>query len=210
MGKYTSNGGANGELITEESGAAFTASTIVPQFDFSVTPYLSFKVWVNKPVTASVELRNSGWYPSFRTKTRSVTTINQWVTVEFNCSDLVPGNDPGWGTYDRVGVLFDKDLTGGTIANDVYYFDDIKLSSTTLTTGLSAETAAKFVVCPNPATNYILTPNAQKVTITDLNGRILKEAFNAEKVDVHSLANGVYIVKATVDNVTKVGKLIKE
>lgn len=67
-----------------------------------------------------------------------------------------------------------------------------------------------FKVYPNPATNYILTKNAQKVTIADLNGRLVKEAFNAEKVDVSSLAKGVYIVKVNVDGATKMGKLIKK
>jgi len=76
--------------------------------------------------------------------------------------------------------------------------------------GVFAPKSEAFNVYPNPATKYILTPNAQKVTITDLNGRMVKEAVNAEKVDVSSLAKGAYIVKVQIDNVTKFGKLIKE
>ena len=213
VGKFISNGGANAELVSEQSGTGLGASTIVSQFNFTATPYFSLKVWVGKPVTVSVEFRNHGYYPSFVTKTQSVTTINQWVIVEFNCSDIsfgAPGNY--WGTYDRIGVLFDKDLSGGTKANDVYYFDDIQLSPTTAltSTGLSTETVSKFSVYPNPATNYILTKNAQKVTILDLNGCIVKEAINSDKVDVSSLSQGTYIVKAQIGNATKIGKLIKE
>jgi len=66
-----------------------------------------------------------------------------------------------------------------------------------------------FSVYPNPASKYILTPNAQTVSILDLNGRIVKEAINSEKVDVSSLAKGAYIVKVKVNNTTKIGKLIK-
>jgi hypothetical protein len=210
VGEFIANGGANGELFSDTLN---NVSQVVSQFDFTATPYFSLKVWVGKPVTVSVEFRNHGYYPSFVTKTQSVTTINQWVIVEFNCSDIsfgAPGNY--WGTYDRIGVLFDKDLSGGTKANDVYYFDDIQRTATSLltATGLPAETSAKFSVYPNPATDYILTQNAQKVTILDLNGRIVKEAYNTEKVDVSSLANGTYIVKAQTGNETKIGKLIKE
>jgi hypothetical protein len=209
VGEFIANGGANGELYSDTLN---NVSQVVSQFDFTATPYFSLKVWVGKPVSVSVEFRNHGYYPYFETKTQSVTTINTWVTVEFDCSDLVDGGVNGWGTYDRIGVLFDKDLSGGTKANDVYYFDDIQrtATSTLATTGLSTEAASKFSVCPNPATDYILTQNAQRVSISDLNGRIVKEAINTEKVDVSSLANGAYIVKVKIDNATKIGKFIKE
>ncbi|MDD4969401.1 MAG: T9SS type A sorting domain-containing protein [Paludibacter sp.] len=208
VGKFTANGGANALIVSQAVGKGN-----LPNFDFATKPYVSMKVWVNKPVSVSLEFENNGYYPSFTMKTQSVTTINQWVIVEFNCSDIsygAPGNY--WGYYNIVGVSFDKDLSGGTAANDVYYFDDMKLSAASglTTTGLSAEISAKFSVYPNPATNYILTNNAQKVTILDLNGRIVKEAFNTEKVDVSSLAKGAYIVKAQIDNATKIGKLIKK
>ena len=92
-----------------------------------------------------------------------------------------------------------------------YYLDNIKvLGRPIITTSLSSESKEVFSVYPNPATNYILTKNAQKVTITDLNGRLVKEAFNAERVDVSSLAKGAYIVKVNVSNITKIGKLIKQ
>jgi hypothetical protein len=209
VGEFISNGGTNAELFSDTLN---NVSQVVSQFDFTATPYFSLKVWVGKPVSVSVEFRNHGYYPSFVTKTQSVTIINKWVTVEFQCSDLVSGGAYGWGTYDRIGVLFDKDLSGGTKAKDVYYFDDIKRTATSslTTTGLSAETGAKFSVYPNPATDYIFTQNAQKVSILDLKGRIVKEAINTEKIDVSSLAKGAYIVKVKIDNATKIGKFIKE
>ena len=207
VGEFISNGGANAELSSQNVGSAN-----LPNFDFATMPYCTLKVWVGKPVSVSVEFKNNGYYPGFGTITQSVTTVNQWVTVEFNCTEFLSGGVHGWGSYNIIGVLFDKDLSGGTIANDVYYFDDIKLSATSslTATGLSAETGTKFSVYPNPATSYILTQNAQKVTITDLNGRIVKEAINTEKVDVSSLAKGSYIVKVQIENATKIGKFIKE
>jgi len=50
----------------------------------------------------------------------------------------------------------------------------------------------------------------KKVSIVDLNGRIVNETLNAEKVDVSSLANGAYIVKVKTNGITKIGKLIKQ
>ena len=155
VGKFISNGGANAELFSENVGTNLGASTIVPQFDFTATPYFSLKVWVNKPVSVSVEFRNDGYYPGFRTKTQNVTTINKWVIVEFNCSNLVPGDDPGWGTYDRIGVSFDKDLTGGTVANDVYYFDDMKLSTTPVNYEFTGATNNDPTVSTNWVGGYI-------------------------------------------------------
>jgi len=90
-------------------------------------------------------------------------------------------------------------------------FDNVKILGKvhSVTTSLSSESKDVFSVYPNPATNYIYTQNAQKVTIADLNGRVVKESFNAERVDVSSLAIGAYIIKIKVSNTTKIGKLIK-
>jgi hypothetical protein len=89
-------------------------------------------------------------------------------------------------------------------------FDNVKIFGKSIQTGLFNPSFDAFSVYPNPATNYILVQNAQKVSILDLNGRVVKEAYNTEKVDVSSLAKGAYIVKAQVENATKIGKLIKE
>jgi hypothetical protein len=92
-----------------------------------------------------------------------------------------------------------------------YYLDNVKiLGRPSVTTSLSSELKEVFSVYPNPATNYILTKNAQKVTITDLNGRLVKEAFNTERVDVSSLAKGAYLVKVNVSGSIQVGKLLKK
>jgi len=76
--------------------------------------------------------------------------------------------------------------------------------------GVFTPKSEAFNVYPNPTAKYITTPNAQKVSISDLNGRLVKEVFNTEKVDVSTLAKGAYIVKVNVDGATKVGKLIKQ
>lgn len=91
-----------------------------------------------------------------------------------------------------------------------FWIDDMWLSGKSIGSDVKTPKREAFIVYPNPASDYILTQNAQKVTITDLNGRIVKEALNQERVDISSLANGAYIVKVKSDGATKIGKLIKQ
>uniref|UniRef100_UPI002611ED96 hypothetical protein n=1 Tax=uncultured Dysgonomonas sp. TaxID=206096 RepID=UPI002611ED96 len=171
VGKYTANGGANGLVRTDTIGKATLLN-----FDFVTKPYFSLKVWVSKPVSISIDFENNGYYPSFKTKTQSITTTGQWVTIEFNNSDISYGSSAGnyWGYYNILGITFDADLSGGTKANDVYYIDDIQLSHTSLlaTTGLSPETSTGFSIYPNPTTDYINFPKSEKVQVLDLSGKL--------------------------------------
>lgn len=63
-------------------------------------------------------------------------------------------------------------------------------------------TEKKLMVHPNPATNFLnlQLPNnttIDKITITDLTGKIIKEQTrNTNVVNVESLANGMYILQA--------------
>lgn len=92
-----------------------------------------------------------------------------------------------------------------------FWIDDMWLSAKYVGTGIhSPGSVGKLEILPNPASNYILTPNAQKVIISDLNGRVLINAENEEKVSVINLDKGIYLVKITTDGVTKAGKLVKE
>jgi len=215
VGKFIANGGTNAQLSSEDVGSA-----VLSNFDFTATPYFTLKVWVNKPVSVSVEFKNNGYYPEFTTKTQSVTTINQWVTVEFNCSDIqygAPGNF--WGYYNIVGVSFDKDLTGGTVANDVYYFDDMKLSATT-TLSTKDFTANSVQVYPNPFANEFKVDAANsegplQVSVFDVLGRKVESTKSASSSQLSmgsSLKSGLYIVQVegVNSNYSKSFKIIKK
>ncbi len=67
-----------------------------------------------------------------------------------------------------------------------------------------------FVVFPNPATDFILTRGYNKVTVTDLNGRDMITVIDAEKVDISKLSKGVYVIKATKEGKTSIGKFVKK
>lgn len=214
VGKFIANGGTNAQLSSDDVGSA-----VLPNFDFTATPYFTLKVWVNKPVSVSIEFKNNGYYPEFGTVTKNVTTINQWVTVEFNCSEFVSGGIHGWGTYNIVGVSFDKDLTGGTVANDVYYFDDMKLSATT-TLSTKDFTANSVQVYPNPFASEFKVDAANsegglQVSVFDVLGRKVESTKSASSSQLSmgsSLKSGLYIVQVegVNSNYSKSFKMVKK
>ncbi|HET9571052.1 MAG TPA: T9SS type A sorting domain-containing protein [Bacteroidales bacterium] len=91
-----------------------------------------------------------------------------------------------------------------------FWIDDLWFSGRYATGLINSKMENTFNVYPNPAKSYILTPGAQKVIITDLNGRAVINTENTEKVSVASLSQGIYFVQVTNKGVTKVGKLVKE
>jgi len=152
--------------------------------------------------TLEVKVGNGAWVSQ---ATQKVGTYNNWTTAVTSIKDA---SGIQLSNVSTISLRISSQESGSI----KYYFDNIKIlgRAPNVPTSLSDKSKNVFSVYPNPATNYILTKNAQKVTIADLNGGIVKEAFNAEKVDVSSLAKGVYIVKVNVAGSTKVGKLIKE
>lgn len=139
--------------------------------------------------------------------------------------------DLGWGLMekfeDQVFVLVDYPFTtlegaplvsAQTInlrmsykAGESFWIDDLWLSAELIKTGVKTTKAeTTFTVYPNPATNYINTKNAQKVFISDLNGHLVMQSANTDKMEVSTLAKGVYIVKVLqADGSLKIGKFIK-
>ncbi|HLP05376.1 MAG TPA: T9SS type A sorting domain-containing protein [Paludibacter sp.] len=139
----------------------------------------------------------------------------------------VPTSPQSWSWQWRSVVTLLKDESNNPINNvstisvrfshpaaNALFFDNVKILGKVHDNGVatSVDGQAKNIVSvyPNPAQNYIMAPNAQKVVIADLNGRIVKTAFNTERVDISSLAQGVYVVKVTANNADKFAKLVKE
>lgn len=92
-----------------------------------------------------------------------------------------------------------------------FWIDDLWLNAELIPTGIKTNKAeTTFTVYPNPATNYINTKNAQKVFITDINGHVVMQSANTDKLEVSSLAKGVYFVKVQqTDGSLKTAKFIK-
>jgi len=190
------------------------AEVIIPNIDVSGFDNLKLSADMTWPWSKTEQ--DAGYYSASDADKKPIIDVKigagDWVSVPTS----VIGD---WAT----SVILLKDGSGNPISNvstisirlshtSLYtvVYDNVKILGKSIQTGLFNPGYETFSVYPNPATNYILTQNAQKVSILDLNGRIVKEAYNTEKVDISSLAKGSYIVKAQIENVTKIGKLIKE
>jgi hypothetical protein len=52
-----------------------------------------------------------------------------------------------------------------------------------------------LMVYPNPTSEYLYFPKTENVTVWEMNGKLLIEAFNVNAINVASLSTGLYIVK---------------
>ena len=92
--------------------------------------------------------------------------------------------------------------------------DDFKVSATVLGTEDFAKN--NFAVYPNPATDILHISNVNKLditnaTITDINGRIIKEVNSSiESINVSSLSSGVYFLKVTTTEGSGITKFVKK
>ena len=96
------------------------------------------------------------------------------------------------------------------------YLDDLYIGDAS---GLNVEIADSnsFSVYPNPATNVINVANSadviNNVTITDLNGRTVKQVtvgVNDAQINISDLAQGVYILNATSNGKSFTQKIVKQ
>jgi len=132
-------------------------------------------------------------YPNWTERVISATTLNAYngQTVRFGIQCVTP---------------------------DAYMFmvDDFKVTTTGL--GNSEFSASKFFTYPNPANNVVTISNndsilLSEVTITDVNGRIIKtvKVDNVSQVElnVSELTSGIYFMNLTTDSGNVVKKFIK-
>lgn len=86
-----------------------------------------------------------------------------------------------------------------------------------VTASVDNHLAGSFSVYPNPATNVINVSNSadviNNVTITDLNGRTVKQVtvgVNDAQINISDLAQGVYILNATSNGKSFTQKIVKQ
>ena len=161
VAQYTHAGNDSGL----ENDLVSNATPLTP-FDFSETPFIKVKVWVNKPVAVSIKLQNYPDYGQGHEQKVEVTEINTWVEVIFNFGAITATN------YDRAQIYFDKDKSGGSVVGDIYYFDDYLKSNVapavvnTITPVADAVEVSQFVN-PTISSNFQFR-NIDDTTITDI------------------------------------------
>ncbi|RTY93626.1 T9SS type A sorting domain-containing protein [Flavobacterium sp. GT3R68] len=136
---------------------------------------------------------------------------------------LFSGSVMGAGTGTDISEidLFAATATGNTLAgNGIYDNINVKASSTDTLLGVSSNeiVANKFSVYPNPAKNVITISNNEnilinEITISDLNGRIVKHLNSAEisenQINVSDLESGMYMMNIQSDKGSLIKKFIK-
>ena len=161
VGQYTHAGNNSGL----ENSLVDNATPLTP-FDFAETPFIKVKVWVSKPVAVTVRLQNYPDYGNGEEKVIEVTETNTWVELIYSYSSIKASN------YDRAQIYFDRDQSGGSVAGDVFYFDDYLKSNIApeVTTTLSpANNATDVPQVSNPMiTSNFQFRNLDNSTITDI------------------------------------------
>jgi len=155
-------------------------------------------------------------------QTVGVFTANTWYTLKVNydfTANTIVYTLNGTLLYsgvvyngeqaDRLGFRYDNYQSG-------FYADNIKIGATVLATNDNVA-ASQFSVFPNPVSN-VLNVSSEKsaitgITVTDLNGRIVKQAnvSNLAKADVNvsELSAGVYLVNIKSDKGSVTKKIVK-
>lgn len=153
----------------------------------------------------------------------AMTTITQNVSLPNNTAcyslELFDSFGDGWGLTDGsitpgIDIIANAQTvysTGnvGNFGTELVIFNAFRYNQ-----NFSVEDSVldDFNFYPNPTQGmiYFSTPNALKIDVIDLNGKLVYRAnvdANGE-LDLSSLNSGLYIMKATFQNITKTEKLI--
>ena len=136
------------------------------------------------------------------------TLTNQWEEITFDFSSRI-GVFPI--TKDQIVIFPDFDL-GGRTQDNIIYFDNVYGSTSTKV--LSNESDNELSVYPNPAQNLL------NISLKNFNGNVAVKIFDLmgslvlssskSEINVESFPKGIYLVKVTYGNQTKIIKIIKD
>ena len=94
-------------------------------------------------------------------------------------------------------------------SSEIFYFDNMIFNGTLETNDISLNT---FSIYPNPANNYLTITSQingiKNIAIYDILGKQVLNTIASERIDISSLANGVYIVKITQNEFSVTKKLV--
>jgi hypothetical protein len=139
------------------------------------------------------------------------TEVDQTFTIDI----VVPNNAVNGETRMRVFAAYDTSNISPCASISYGEVEDY-----TVNVGGTASTedfASNFSIYPNPATSVINVANSadviNNVTITDLNGRTVKQVtvgVNDAQINISDLAQGVYILNATSNGKSFTQKIVKQ
>lgn len=150
-----------------------------------------------------------------------VATVNSGKTFRLELDGTSLGNftvpnTNGWGTFQPT-ALNNVTLTAGKKILRFYAtssdFNIDKIIFTSLSTNINdVELSKATAVYPNPTTGIInIGSDVSSVEILNVNGASLGVDYTAgaEKLDISTLTNGIYILKITTDTQTRFERVVK-
>ena len=133
-------------------------------------------------------------------------TQNNWVLEQIDLSDYL-------GEEITIRFKFESD---GEVRADGFYFDDLTVNVLDDGTLSNADVlASQFSVYPNPVSNlvYITTPkNNYTLGIYNIQGQLMSTPSvysGSQTIDYSQYTKGIYLMKFTSNNHTKIFKIIK-
>jgi Secretion system C-terminal sorting domain/Cleaved Adhesin Domain len=199
--------------------AAVPNTTVTKNNDWLISPQITLgtvgntlSFWAKSCDSAyfeerfTVNISTTGTTPASFTKISAGTFIQTafgpYVQYTYNL-------DAYQGQTVRVGI--------NCVSADQFGFmlDDFKVTATTVSSSLKSLALEGVKMYPNPAKNILNIDYAglgvSNVSITDLNGRILKDVKgNVSTIAIADLSQGIYIVTINTEKGSKVEKLIIE
>ena len=159
---------------------------------------------------ADFEILTQEWLPNtwynFRIETASGTVTYYMDNVQVFQG---PAGANATGNIDHLRFVHDNYSPNG-----LAYIDNIKLNEAPASVGDINTT--KFSIYPNPANDVINVSYAdaiENVTITDMNGRIVKQVVlgvNEAQINISDLSQGVYILNASANGKSITEKIVKK
>ena len=135
------------------------------------------------------------------------TTPGEWQTITVDATGQT-SNDKT-----RIVIFFDTQTAASSDANqDVFQIDDFKFGvlATLDLADVNAFTNA-ITVYPNPTNGVINISGVEKVDaikVFSINGQLVKEAVNTNRLDLSSQRSGLYMIEIEHEGATSVNKLI--
>jgi len=133
-------------------------------------------------------------------------TQNNWVLEQIDLSDYL-------GEEITIRFKFESD---GEVRADGFYFDDLTINVLDDGTLSNADVlASQFSVYPNPVTNllYITTPkNNYTLGIYNIQGQLIRTPSTysgSQTINYSQFTKGIYLMKFTSNDQTKIFKIIK-
>jgi hypothetical protein len=187
--------------------------TVANQINVTTMDSFEFDLWTPNSTTFKYKLVDFGADGAFgggddkEHELNLTPTLNAWNHVAVSLTDFT-----GLTSKSNIAQLVFASVPSGT---SIVYIDNV-LFSKKMQTGLASAKSEQVGVFPNPTNKSFTitsTKAIQEVTIYNALGQaVLTKAINSNfaDMDINTLPNGIYTIKATINGVDTFNKLIKE